>query len=391
MIKFFYIPVMTLVLVVTLCAGLVKYKFDPLEAAQNPRLTFKKDDITSKPLPANNNSTISILYIGNSQILTLMDKQPGDDLAPAWLLNTLNRDSTKGRYVVKQDGLPNLRMTEVLLKSMDAATNGKNYPDIIVAGIVLDGFRQLEPRSELTDKDSLSANVKKELSQILKSSPDMILAGNIFNSLYKVDKSADNPEILQTNAEEPKSLAGRWEESLQTQLESVSLLFKKRKDIHALFILYYTYARNKLFGLSTSTTRPISPIVYKANLEVLEMTLRYLKGKNVRAVFYLAPIRPLEPSPYLPRDIQKIREDLPALCKKYGAFCLDYGNLVPEKDWINYHASEGSGFANQPDFAHFTGRGHKRLGEQLAHDLKPHLAEWLALKNQRVTLNPPTP
>ena len=63
--KFCYIPVMTLVLVVTMSAGLVKYKFDPLSAAQNPRLTFEKDDITSKPLPTNNNSTISILYIGN--------------------------------------------------------------------------------------------------------------------------------------------------------------------------------------------------------------------------------------------------------------------------------------------------------------------------------------
>jgi hypothetical protein len=238
--------------------------------------------------------------------------------------------------VVKQDGLPNLRMTEALLISIKAATNGKNYPDIIVTGIVLDGFRPLEPRSELKDQDFLSAKMKEELGQLLKSSPDMILAGNIINSLYKVDEPADNPEILQTNTEKHKSLSVRWEEWLQTRLESVSLLFKKPKEIHSLFILHFTYARNRLFRLSTSTTRPISPIVYKTNLEVLELTLRYLKSKNIRAVLYLAPIRSLQPNPYRPADIQKFRKDLPALCKKYGAIYLDYGNLVPEEDWTNY-------------------------------------------------------
>ena len=82
---------------------------------------------------------------------------------------------------------------------------------------------------------------------------------------------------------------------------------------------------------------------------------------------YLSPVRPIEPNPDIPADLARFRTDVTRLCEQYNALCLDYTNLVPEKLWTNYPLSDPTTFG-EPDFAHFTGPGHKLVAQRIMSD-----------------------
>src|SRR5688572_28362278 len=99
--------------------------------------------------------------------------------------------------------------------------------------------------------------------------------------------------------------------------------------------------------------------------------------KDIHVVLYLAPMRSVQPNPNLPEDVKKFRTDVPALCARYGALCLDYVDLVPEDLWTNY-SDDPANVGGQRDFAHFTGAAHKVVAEKLVADLAPQLKNWRA-------------
>jgi hypothetical protein len=156
--------------------------------------------------------------------------------------------------------------------------------------------------------------------------------------------------------------------------------FRARRDLLGTLKLKYTALRNWVFGFRTTTKRPIAPALYATNLEFIELTLRFLRQQGIKGVFYLAPIRPLEPNPYVPEDVDRFRKELASLCERYGAVYMDYSRLIPEALWTNYPESDQSGIGGQPDFAHFTGKAHQVLAERLVADLRPTLHSWLTDK-----------
>src|SRR5262249_55962007 len=131
--------------------------------------------------------------------------------------------------------------------------------------------------------------------------------------------------------------------------------------------------RNWALNIHTDTARPVPQSTYRASLQLLELSLRYARSKHMQFVVYLAPVRPIEPSPILPSDLARFRKDVRDLCEAYSVPCLDYSYLVPEELWTNY--PDGSTTAGERDYAHFTGGAHELVAEHLMTDAGNRLIE----------------
>lgn len=386
-----YVPVISFILLALIGHRVATSKaFDPLTAAQNQRIHFQTSDdsskfisgditsaeasladsvietLTQKNYPASDDQT-HLFYIGNSQTLAVMDARPGDLTTPQWMQILLARGKNsqpKPLIEVRLGSLPNLSMAEMLIKFVNAGEQKPGQADCLLVMVVLEQFRTVGVREEVANA-ARSPEARAALTSLVERSSDLSAARNALAPFThsETHPSADAAETQATLKDEP--LARAAERRLQQAIETVSL-FAERQNLQGQ--VYYTYydLRNRLLGITTASARPVHDATYQAGLELIELAVRYAQSKNIEAVFYLAPVRPVQPNPYLPGDLARLRHDLPILCQRYNATCLDYMDLIPENLWTNY-ADEISG--GQKDFAHFTGAAHKLLAEKLMADI----------------------
>jgi len=314
-----------------------------------------------------------------------MDYSPGDLSMITSLSDILNgaRENQVSKFAVRMGSEPNLRMSEVLVKSVTAVADTPRRPDVILVGVVLDGLRIIDARPDIAQNTKTPA-VSAELSRLVQESPELSLAVPAVNSLRggpELQTGANQTGLSNSNAKIPT--ADAIEGRLQSKLDDSVTLFGKRRNLYAWLVSIYEKRRNAALGISTATRRPLPQETYHTNLELIEMTLKYLKEQHVHGVFYFAPIRPVEPNPYEPADVSRFRSDFLNLCARQEAICLDYSNLVPENMWTVYQDDEPTGKTGQRDYAHFTVRAHHRVAEQLATDLLPFLNKWLLEKEHQ--------
>jgi hypothetical protein len=367
---------------------------DPLLAAQNSRIRFQTGGEASTNYVGLTPNEISLaeavleknrvpdgkhkelLYVGNSQTIAIMDQAPGDMISPQWLQillarqNGLTQQTKPARLPVSVNlgSLPNITAPELLVRLVAAGECSPRQADILVASAVLEEFRGLGIRDEVTVAASAD-NVKARLHSLIEQNNDLATVRTSFQPLLAAD--ASSATALATDAAR-HSYAQRLETKLQDTLDRIPF-FAHRDDLRVLVGLGYHETRNHLLGITSSSLRPVPESSYWASLEVIELALRYAQSKHIDVVLYLAPIRPIEPNPNVPSDVARFRRDVPALCKRYRAKCLDYVDLVPENLWTNY-PDDVAGTEGQRDFAHFTGAAHKLLAEKLMADIGEQLS-----------------
>jgi hypothetical protein len=368
-------------------------KIDPLTAAQNKRLQFQTGGDSANvasgelsPTEATiaeavlekdrkfSDGTTRLLYVGNSQTLAIMDRQAGDLTAPQWLQIFLSRRAA-GRTAppanVILGSLPNMTMTEVLFKLIDAGEQSPRQVDVLLFATVLEEFRGLGVREEV-GKLLENPTVKARLSALIASNPDLKSAR------AAVEPFAGAVTEAAGSSNGPRKKDRSYAQAVEWRLQSAAdrlPLFSRRTDIQTQIYLGYYEWRNHLLNINTASPRPVPETSYRATLELMELALRYAREKNIRVIVYLAPIRPIEPNPNLPVDVERFRHDVPFLCRRYGATCFDYVGLVPEQMWTNYD-DDGAGSEGQRDYAHFTGQAHKLVATQLMTDMDAQIGQW---------------
>ncbi|MBI4634953.1 MAG: hypothetical protein HY727_01260 [Candidatus Rokubacteria bacterium] len=387
-------PITAVAIVLLVNAGVSRSRpTDPLAAAQDPRLTFgtagevgrltpragvqgRPDPLVARvlrDLPARAPGRATVLFIGNSQTMAIMDMRPGDRIVAAWLASALNGGDRDEPFAIRMASDANLTMSELLIKLVAATANPSQGPDAVIVGIVLDGLRWVEARPDLVRLMG-NADARDAIARVVSAEPRLAAAARAMadvRALEAVQPSAAGPSAdARAGRERPMAAI---EEHLQGWAERALPLFAARRDLHAALSLRYTATRNALLGFRTTTRRPIAPAMYAANLELIAASLRLLREQRVAAVLYIAPIRPLEPNSYVEEDVARFRRDLADLCRRYEALYLDYTGLIPGPLWTNYPETDASGIGGQPDFAHFTGAAHRVLAERLAADVWPRL------------------
>jgi hypothetical protein len=378
-----YVPITSLVLVVLFAHLIIGSEvFNPFLAGQNKRIRFQgggesaagrgmltpadialAENVLVKDRPTDPKQA-QLMYIGNSQTIAIMDQNPGDLISPQWLQLLLAHEKQNAAPVqVNLASLPNLSMPELLIKIVAAGEARPRRNDIVVASIVLEEFRGLGVRDEVT-KVAEQPEVEARTKELLRSNPDLASAAG---ALTTVIDPTTKQLASGKNGLASASYAARAEEHLQSLFKTFPV-FSDREALQGLLYLTYYNCRNRALGITSASVRPIADSAYRASLQTIELMFGYAKSKNIKVVLYLAPIRPLQPNPNLPVDVARFRQDVPVLCKKYGTTCLDYVDLVPENLWTNY-PDNASGTEGQRDYAHFTGAGHKLVAETLLRDV----------------------
>jgi hypothetical protein len=398
-----YVPLVTFLLLAIVNIRVAGTRFNPWSAAQNPRLKIAspvegppiKDptalavirplfppesplSVLTAPFPVNSPGALSILFVGNSQTIATMDEQPGDQYAPVWLWKLLNgsgQEPTES-FALRIGSEPNLTMSELLIKSVLGISDSRRRMDVLVAAVMPDEFRWVDPREDFVSRARFSS-VAPLMRDLLDGMEDLPAGARVVRDILG---SGAPDQVGPPGARQAPAVAGQdrtLEDRLQSALDASLPLFGERAVLYGRATLGFHEARNLVFGVHTSSRRPIPDGMYAVNLQIVEGMLRYLRAQGVHAVIYLTPIRPIEPNPTDPSDLARFRRDMPALCARCGAICLDYSRLVPEEMWTNYPDSDVSGKGGERDFSHFTGRGHQRLGERLAKDLRADFRRWL--------------
>lgn len=386
---------MTLVLVFAAGAWVTRAgKIDPLTAAQNSRIKFKSTEsgqenvhqlsdeefAQAQAVLSNDRRTaedgVKVLFLGNSQTLAIMDEQPGDLTTPQWFQVLLSRQSSRTvpRERVILGAEPNMTMPEVLIKLLAAGEQLPRQCDILLEAVVLEEYRGLGIREDLA-RTIETEGIKDKLTALLQRNPDLSAAAT---SLAAVAHPTEDKAGMGARSE--ASFGQRLERRAQSWTER-NELFARRSDLQAQIGIQYSILRNRILRIDSATVRPVPEASYRASLELLELALRYARSKEIQVALYLAPMRPVQPNPNLPADVLKFRRDVPEICRRYGAVCLDYVDLVPEQLWTNY-SDDPANVGGQRDFAHFTGAAHKLVAETLIKDLSPQFKLWE--KQQRV-------
>lgn len=379
---FCYVPIAT----VCLLLGFTHWfrgsaAFNPLEAAQNSRLRFQTGGESSsaqaglsaqevalaertldKEFVADGKTT-ELLYLGNSQTLSIMDPMPGDMITPQWLQVYLARKASPGArpFRVNLGSLPNLTMPEAMIKLVAAGESNPRQVDVLLLSAVLEEFRGLSIRDEIAEVAKAPA-VKSHLMSLANANSDLT---TVHSSLEPVLGSGPAANVPVTDSRTAEAQA--IERYLQTRAEKLPL-FADRDSFQGQILLAYHESRNRVLGITSASPRPVPDAAYRSTLELIELALRYCAAKNIPVVVYLAPIRPIQPNPNLPADVARFRHDLPLLCQKYGVTCLDYVDVVPAPLWTNYTES-AAGTEGQRDYAHFTGAAHRLVAEKLMADM----------------------
>lgn len=381
-----YVPVFSLLLTFFVGNWLADtYAFDPLTAAQNQRIRFQiggdlssaaggltaeEADLAEAVIEgkmATASDRAELLYAGNSQVLAIMDRRPGDIITPQWLQVLLARESGRGsqRINVRLAAFPNITLTELLIKLVAAGEQSPRQVDVLLAAAVLEEFRGLGVRDEIAAALDSPIN-RAGLISILDRNTDLPAARKAIAPFINSasGRSTTGGAGDMSNA----SFANAIERRLQAAAERAPL-FARRQNLQVALNLTYNAWRDRLLGITSSAARPVPAAAYHASMELLEMALRYARSKNIQAAVYLAPMRlGVQPNPNVPSDVARFRRDVPDLCQRYGVLCLDYVDLIPEGLWTNY-PDTGGGQASQRDFAHFTGAAHRLLAERVVADI----------------------
>jgi hypothetical protein len=314
-----------------------------------------------------------LLFLGDSQAFSRPDAPPGSLTSAQWLQVMLWRQDPNA-VGVRVGAMPGMDVAEMLLRSIVAAEQQPRQADIVVVDLVLGELRELGIRNEMSSKMQSPAAQAALQSLVADNGdlPDAVkLLRPLLNSAGQTKSAIDQP------------LATRMEDALQRRADAWPF-FAQREAVIRQALLGYAQWQHRLLHITSDTALPTPPVPYRTNLEMLELLMRYARSRGLHLVLFFGPVRDLRPNPDAPADLARMYRDATELCRRYGATCLNYSNVLPEGEqpeglWAEYAAnSRGaySGLARQHDFYHFTEAGHKLLAEKLMSDAGPSFVQW---------------
>jgi len=307
-----------------------------------------------------------LLYLGDSQVFSRPDAPPGALNTAQWVQILLSRQDNRAVRVLI-GATPGMDVPEMLLRTVAASERQPRQDDVIVADISLAELRELGIRGEINSLATDPA-VNSTLKSLLSANPDMGDAGKTLDAVLNPqgDKIVD------------KSLADRMEDTLQGKADGWSF-FAERENLVALGLLRYAQWEHRLLHITSGSRVPTHAEPYRANLQMLELLMRFSQERNIHLLLFFGPVRDLEPNPDAPADLTRMHRDITSLCERYAVTCLDYSQVIPEASWADYSPNQRGAFAmmaGQHDFFHFKEEGHKALAEKLMSDAGAQILQW---------------
>lgn len=318
-----------------------------------------------------------VLYLGNSQVTAIADRKPGDLCSPQWL-QLMMKQRDVDEIAVHAASAGGMVVPEMLVKLL-AAREQDPAIRLVILSLHIDEFREVTIRSEFVSIASLPT-INGTLRSLVAENPDLPAAGSALSPLLQ-PHGANAP--LSTHSPQSSTVttsAKAIEDKLQRAAEKHSALFRYRDKLMGATITTFIEGRNRVFHLNSSNVRPIREPVFRANMQALEMLLRYTREQTIRVIMYLAPVRPEQFQLISGADLRKLSAEISPLCRKYDVACANYMDIVPHQYWTTYRGRAGAG---QPDYAHFEGPAHRLLAEHLVADFGDQMAHYAGAASSR--------
>ncbi|MCA9994191.1 MAG: SGNH/GDSL hydrolase family protein [Anaerolineales bacterium] len=289
-----------------------------------------------------------ILWLGNSQIHAINQKQESDETATA----ILHRKFKQSLQYFMAFSQPNASLQEhyilfeYLLERLPV--------HILVLPIVFDDMRETGIRPELADifQDSQIASRLSKTNigrTLLAANGDKDSAGN--------DMAALNDTVQE-----------QVEKFLNDNLAESSSLWERRPISRGkLFTDLYKF-RNWALGINPSSVRRVIPGNYSQNIEAFNAILDTAKTHNVIVLTYIVPLRNDVQPPYNMDEYNTFKAEIASITQSQGVRHVDLENLVPAEYWGVKSSTTADG-NNELDFMHFQSSGHQLLAEALYKEL----------------------
>jgi hypothetical protein len=311
-----------------------------------------------------------LFYLGDSQVFSRPDAPPGALNAAQWVQILLSRQDNRA-VRVRIGATPGMDVQEMLLRITAASEEKPRQDDIIVADLALAEFRDLGVRGEITSL-ATEPPVNSALKSLVSANPDLTDANKTLDAVLNPQEKSSG------GGASTKALAERTEDTLQREADRWSF-FAQRENLVALGLLRYAQWEHRLLHITSDTRVPTHAEPYRANLQMLELLMRFAQARNIHLILFFGPVRDLEPNPDAPADLARMHRDITGLCQRYAVTCLDYSRVIPEASWADYSPNQRGAFAmmaGQHDFFHFKEEGHKALAEKLISDAGPQILQW---------------
>jgi hypothetical protein len=297
-------------------------------------------DATQKPL---------IVLCGMSQLHTINDRQPGDQLTCEEMDDAL---APKGARVFGLHA-PNLSNEEALFLALALIQQPQTTPRVFIFGSCFDKFRNIDLRPGYRN--------------FLRARPDLQAAWKRLAEERRADYPQAAAKMVQSLEEiqsEEKQLADDSVEGrLREAVASVVPVVAARKDLNAAVQLRLYNLRNQALGIKSSSKRPILQSRYDMNREFLRLTMDVLARSGVRFATYVIPLNPQAESPYVADEYAAFKVWLQEETARRKVPFANLENLVPDEEWGEWMGG--------PDFKHFKGAAHRRTAAKLIEQFGP--------------------
>ncbi|MEW5771877.1 MAG: hypothetical protein AB1831_16175 [Pseudomonadota bacterium] len=294
-----------------------------------------------------------VMWLGNSQLHTVNQYHHGQHLAPYWV-----RESAKDPNCFWPHGLslPNANLQEYL--ALTAYVTSATRIDAAVLSLVFDDLRE----------DGLRADFSAMMTDPMRMKLAASEVGRDILARFEMDRAR-----AQGGLEENQGLEGfvqkRFEDSLTDALGQFVPLWAERPNLRAHLMTDLYYLRNFVLRIQPTSVRKQIPARQARNMAALEATLRQLRSQGVPIILYIAPIRQDISLPYDLAEYSRWKKSVAALAAQYDAQLLNLEAIVPARLWGTYHADD-------VDFMHFQGEGHRLLAQALAPALRQAMGEF---------------
>jgi hypothetical protein len=284
------------------------------------------------------------LWLGGSQLHGVNAMQPGDELAVSHANSRAAGRSAALRFA--QVSFANGNFNEFLASYL-TLRDECGVPDWLIVSLTYDDLR--EP--------GIRATIVAALPEV----PDELVArfgDGLWNLQTARSEAGRRAPVQRTvTSDTPQE---HLETFLTRSLEAIWPDYASRSKVQAQAGLHVQIALASVAGgLLQRRAAPIPPDLQRWNQAGLDSLLALAAADGVEVLLYQAPHRP-DPGPfYHDRDAYDAwHAELRARAKASGFALIDLETLVPAEHW---------GLTNEgrPDAFHFTGEGHRRLGEAI--------------------------
>jgi hypothetical protein len=130
---------------------------------------------------------LQLLYLGNSQTMVVVDKEPGDLTSAQWLQLFLARNQKPDMRPVdvRQGSLPGMAMPEMFMSVLSYAERNPRQVDVAVLAISPEFFRKLGLREEVKHM-AADPQAHSALVSLLSNSSEFPAAYNVLEPLIAV-------------------------------------------------------------------------------------------------------------------------------------------------------------------------------------------------------------